>query len=358
MTSILPKRVLVMPKRISILGLVKFIAAVAIVYYHMVDLKTDHWGSLFLLVELFFFITGYFTYKHFIDRSSKSSINEKAKNAIDYTVQKIRPLLPYIVIAIILHGIAMAILALKGDMTRSGLLDAAIKSIMDVFLLGSQLNINNWALWFISAMVIALPIFCIACQYKQKYVHLIGFTLAAILFYFNTPNLDIINGPGAIIRAFIGLGVGAAIYIIDDLIISKKAIVKNYTKVMWSVVDIALFAGALLMMYPTRNSLNSRQCQSLAVLLMFLFMILLLSGRTLLSQISCKAMDFLEKISIVLFFIHQPIIQITALTYGPLDTVWLRVLMIVTCITISCILYVVVNGVQRLSSTRNNHVAK
>lgn len=345
-------------RRISVLGLVKFIAAVAIVYYHMIDLKTDHLGSLFLLVELFFFITGYFTYKHFIDGSSKSSIDEKAKNAINYTVQKIKPLLPYIIIAVLLHGVAMTILALKGGMVRSGLLDVVIKSIMDMLLLGSQLDINNWALWFISAMIMALPLFCIICQYKQKYVHLIGFMLAAILFYFNASNLDIINGPGAIIRSFIGLGAGAAIYIIDDLIKSKKAVVKNCAKVIWSVVNIALLTGSFLMMYPTRNSLNSRQCQSLAVLLIFLFMVLLLSGRTILSQISCKAMDFLEKISIVLFFINQPIIQITALTYGPLDTVWLRVLMIVTCITISCILYVVVNGVQRLSSTRNNHVAK
>lgn len=329
-------------QRISILGLVKFIAAVAIVYYHMVEITTDHWGSLFLLVELFFFITGYFTYKHFNKRKASQSLNNKAKEAITYTIRKIRPLAPYIVIAIILHSIVMSILALRGNTTKSSLLDVAIEAIMDVLLLGSQINVNGWALWFMSAMIIVLPLFCIICQYKQKYVHLIIFLLIAILFYFNIPSLDNIYGIWAIIRAFVGLCTGAAIYIIADQI-NVKQISSGIVGLLWSILDVALLAGAFLMMYPTRNSLNSRQCQSLAILLMALFLMLTMSKRTPLSSMSSEAMNYLEKASMVLFFTHQPIIQIVLFLYGPLNTIALRILMIVGCVVVSLLSYSLVS---------------
>lgn len=329
-------------RRISVLGLIKFIAAVAIVYYHTINNPLlEHWGLLFLLVELFFFITGYFTYKHFdeINSPNRLSLEEKSKRAIKYTFNKIKPLMPYIIIAIVLHFVAMALLALQGSAAKVRLLDIVIKSIMDVLFLGSQINVDNWALWFISAMVIAMPLFCIICQYRQKYVHVIGFLLAAILFYFNMPNLDIISGVGAIIRAFVGLATGGAVYIITDKISHDNHSKSKLAKVFLSVLNIGIFIFAFVAMYPTGNSLNSRQCQSLAVTLLGLFMILLMSMLTVLTDISSKSMNFLERISMVIFFIHQPIIQIVSL-WQPLNTLQLRGLMVASCIVISCVLYV------------------
>ena len=60
-------------KRQSIIDLVKFIAAVAIVYYHTLYGRTDlHFSMLYLLVELFFFITGYYTFSHFRKKRKQS----------------------------------------------------------------------------------------------------------------------------------------------------------------------------------------------------------------------------------------------------------------------------------------------
>lgn len=340
-------------RRISVLGLIKFIAAVAIVYYHTIDPWLNHWGSLFLLVELFFFITGYFTYKHFdeINSPNRLSLEEKSKRAIKYTFNKIKPLMPYIIIAIVLHFVAMALLALQGSAAKVGLLDIVIKSIMDILFLGSQINVDNWALWFISAMVIAMPLFCIICQYRQKYVHVIGFLLAAILFYFNTPNLDIISGVGAIIRAFVGLATGGAVYIIADKISHDNHSKSKLAKVFLSVLNIGIFILAFVAMYPTGNSLNSRHCQSLAIILLILFVILLMSKLTMLTDISSRVMNFLEKISMVLFFVHQPILQIVLL-WKPLNTLQFRGLMIASCIAISCGLYALISVFIRVLKKR------
>ena len=336
-------------RRISILGLIKFIAAVAIVYYHTIDPWLNHWGSLFLLVELFFFITGYFTYKHFSKNNAKdTSLEAKSKCAIKYTIDKVRPLAPYIIIAVILHFVAMIILAMRSHTIKSSILNAVIKSIMDIFLLGSQLDVNNWAFWFISAMVIALPPFCIICQLKQKWTQLVAFMLLGIIYYFNVLNLDVIYGISAVARAFIGLCMGGLICIIADIISNAKCTSNRYTKTVASIVLILLFIGSFLMMYPTRSSIVSRQCQSLAVFLLILFMILLMSGRTLLSDISNGVMDLLEKISMVIFFIHWPIIQIAAIPLGQLDIVKQRCILVVSSVIIACIVYVAVAIASRI----------
>lgn len=57
-------------KRISVLGLIKLLAAIAIVYFHA--RLDDHWEHLWLLVGLFFFITGYFTFKHFRKKENET----------------------------------------------------------------------------------------------------------------------------------------------------------------------------------------------------------------------------------------------------------------------------------------------
>ena len=81
-------------KRISVLGLIKFFTAIAIVYFH--TLPTDpstHWSHLWLLVELFFFITGYFTFKHFRKKENRGNTFafkfKGARNQIDEFVGKI-----------------------------------------------------------------------------------------------------------------------------------------------------------------------------------------------------------------------------------------------------------------------------
>ena len=154
--------------------------------------------------------------------------------------------------------------------------------------------------------------------------------------------MDVISGIGAITRAFTGLATGGAIYIITEKILAGNCKEGKFVKILLSILSIGAFMLSFAMMYPTRHSLNSRQCQSLVVIVFVLFMILLMSGSTALTNISSRTMNFLEKISMVLFFIHQPVIQIVLL-WQSLDTLQLRGLMVVSCIAISCVLYVLIS---------------
>ena len=91
-------------KRISVLGLIKFLAAIAIVYFHV--FPEGHWSHLWLLVEMFFFITGYFTFKHFRKKGNRGKTAEqKSKNAISYTAKKFLPLIPFVLTISFVRGL-------------------------------------------------------------------------------------------------------------------------------------------------------------------------------------------------------------------------------------------------------------
>ena len=107
--------------RISILGLVKFLAALAIVLYHTMPYD-GYWRQSYLLVEFFFFITGYFTFKHF-QKDQKAiqhdDIEAKSIKALKYTAKKFLAFLPFVIIAsIMIHAGPIYTFLTTGNITQ------------------------------------------------------------------------------------------------------------------------------------------------------------------------------------------------------------------------------------------------
>lgn len=182
-------------KRISVLGLIKFLAAIAIIYFHV--FPEGHWSHLWLLVEIFFFITGYFTFKHFRKKENRGKTAEqKSKNAISYTAKKFLPLIPFVLVAI---AIKYTALILRNDGTS---LPSILKILpLDILLLNSQTSELNWPLWYLSATLIVFPLFCYMCQTKQKHTLYIILFTSVIAYYFNFFN-GATDYLGCLIRAF------------------------------------------------------------------------------------------------------------------------------------------------------------
>lgn len=119
--------------RYSYLGLLKFLASMGIVIVHTLD-QNANWGKLWYLVEFYFFITGFFTYRHFQQRripGKKTSIELKAKRAFAYSHKKFSYIFPYIIIGTFLKGITSAI-ASQGDGLKA-MLFAFRSAPFDVF---------------------------------------------------------------------------------------------------------------------------------------------------------------------------------------------------------------------------------
>lgn len=298
--------------RASALGLVKFIAAVAIVYFHTLLGRPEHFSTLYLLVELFFFITGYYTFKHFQNSTvgvGVDDIDTKAKKALRYATKKIASLLPYILIAVTVHYVILLIPAI--DSGWRAVFDALKGLPFDLLLLNTQAGIANWPMWFLSAMMIVMPVFCLLCQSKNRYFLFIFSSLACLIYYFNFFRWPYDQGVfyiAPLIRAFMGMLMGVNIYVVSSQLKKIKSTKAN--SVVLQICEIGALVLSFVFMYSRDNSTNASIFRSLTFLSFFIYLCLFMSRQTIASKVSSPTMDFLEKISIIIFMIHIPVLNL------------------------------------------------
>ena len=144
------------------------------------------------------------------------TLEQQSKNAISYTVKKFLPLIPFVIVAIVIKYIA---LLLRND----GATFSSIMKILplDILLLNSQTAELNWPLWYLSAMLIVFPLFCLMCQTKRKNTLYIVLFTSTIVYYFNFFN-GAISYLGCLIRAFFGMSAGVLVYALS--VTSKRTI--------------------------------------------------------------------------------------------------------------------------------------
>ena len=331
-------------KKISYLGLLKFIGVCAIMYYH--TLPSEHsFSSLYLFVEFFFIITGYMTFKHFQSDGQAlcgNGIEEKSQNAIRYTLKKFIGMIPYVVIALIMmYGLELIKAIAAGGEAVADLL----KSMpADILLLNSQTGASEWPIWFLSAMIIAFPVFTLVCQIKHTKTLYIFAATFSVVYYFSFFNADIFFWK-AILRAFAGMVLGIVCYGLAEKIGSLN--VSKGGAVWLQILQTVVFLLAVFSMYPARTSENAGFFMKETVLLFFIHLTLLLSGKTPTHNISCRVFDFLEKISMILFLVHIPWMMIwnefpIGISYYPK-----RALELLSCIAVSIILYLIVEKIRK-----------
>lgn len=338
--------------RASVLGLTKFIAALGIVYLHTLNGSHGHWSLLFLFVEFFFFITGYYTYKHFqqtIKDESDVTAEIRAKRALEYTLNKVKGLLPYIAVALIIRYITVFYSVHVG---QTSLIDALVNLPFEIALLNSQTGWFSWPLWFVSAMVIALPLFCYISQSKNKHLTFMLSLLLCIIYYFNLVGVIGLSSTGysAIVRAFVGMTTGVVIYGLAHQLGKLK--LSTPKRMLVQLVEMFSFFMSIVFMYPSVDSSNAPIYRNLVCMSFILFLTIFMSGQTIMSKVSCKAMDFVEKMSMVLFMIHFPIMSL--IDYLPIKfNYWDRIITtMLVSVSASAIIYCVVEYIKIVKSQR------
>ena len=294
-------------KRVSALGLIKFLAAIAIVYYHIFPSSNDHWSQLYILVELFFIISGYFTFLHFQkDKNAirEDSLERKAKNALIYTWKKYINFLPYIIFATIFCYAPIAFQSIRNNNLYSAL-DTIKYAISDIFLLGGQIGESkNFAIWFLSAMIIVFPLFCIICQTKHKNAILVAILPMSLIYYLNFYNSYCCLGAGSLARAFFGLMLGLIVYITSSKIKGIQTSKKTNAKLQ--ILETVFFIVSIILLYPSKSSQNIHYIVIFTLISFLSYLSILLSGKTSVCKISNRLFDFLEKISLIIYLIHIP----------------------------------------------------
>ena len=296
-------------KRVSILGLMKFLCSIIIMHYHFYATGTNHhFGSGSILVEFFFMITGYFTYSHFckIKRMPKS-YDVKAKNGIIYTFLKLKNLYLYIVIGIILGAGASMI----GAKSISDIFVSIRSVLAELFLLTPlfdyQQTAVNGVTWFLASLAIMLPLFVMVIQTKARNVLMIAFTILSLaLLSFRLNGTSFFCGIG---RCAMCLMFGALIYELARKLEACK-LSKSKTVIL-SIVELLLIVGQFAAIFFSKStSLSADKMVNYVsiVLIFFLNLTILLSGKTFFSNMHIRLFDYLEKISMVIYLLHVPFV--------------------------------------------------
>ena len=101
---------------------------------------------------------------------------------------------------------------------------------------------------------------------------------------------------------------GVNIYVVSSQLKKIKSTKAN--GVVLQICEIGALALSFVFMYSRDNSTNASIFRSLTFLSFFIYLCLFMSRQTIASKVSSPTMDFLEKISIIIFMIHIPVLNL------------------------------------------------
>lgn len=279
----------------------RFLAAMLIMTHHMYQLGVEEYPfkEAWIYVELFLLITGFYTARHYDGHSA----GNPSKDAFQYTIRKFLPLFPYACISSVcgwilrgLHG-----LLCEGWIWKKFVINFLGDFPFDILLLISSYGYPVITpLWYLSAMLIVFPLFCLFVQIKNRYTKLLSAILLTLLFY----GWNGVSGertyPLDMLRVMAGMLLGVVIY---EFSVVFKAHILRVPKKLLTVVEALAFAFPFfccLNNYVSRGFTNTR----VYLLCYCIFLLLCLPGFTYSAGIKGKLFDYLGRLSMPIFIFH------------------------------------------------------
>lgn len=339
--------------RIDFIDLLRFVFIFIVAAFHFVLIfkhdQNSHLRSAYMLVEFFFMLTGYLTARHFAKKRPKNS-EEVAKNALSYTFSKFSSYLPYIIIALV-FGLLWVLLSRRFNFVT---LIADISKVPVELLLNSvfinEANIHVGPLWFLSAMFIVFPVFCMIAQIKKHRAFRNIFCLLFVLIFLGFGEFSVASIFG-VFRAFSGLLMGLLMY---DFIDSTRK--KNLSRVSLFLIYLSIVASFsyIITIFVQRGDIAGMYPQIAYCLILAQFIILasIVSERTVFSNIKCKLFSLLGKISLPMFLVHESIAKILYRLDLGLNYQLSFLLYIAIVIIVSSLSYIVVNSLKKSPESR------
>lgn len=125
--------------------------------------KTLFFGA-YIFVEYFFMISGYFTAKHFSKPNIKDSI-------LKFMVNKYKKIFPYVIICVFLEYLFLMTDFFKMGVINYNLLPSAFYETLLLKNFGLTFEVHYGVLWYLSAMLIALPVLCWLNEHANSFFH-------------------------------------------------------------------------------------------------------------------------------------------------------------------------------------------
>ena len=293
--------------RIDIVDFWRFFAAIMIILCH-VNLFGGHRFLLYLFVDFFFMLTGYFIFRHFQKpQFINQDANQKAKDALKYTWNRFLKLLPYTIPIVIVCFIAVHGSHCLHHHTFKDILYYIESITAEASLLPNNImpmSRTIGPIWYLSVMIFAMPAVCYIAQTKR--LNLIAVLTIPLFWYFLNDSYYFtagdVNASLQLLRGFISMFLGGLVFYVTTLTNdAKKSSTK--TRVIVTITEILCYITATLI------GSFSTQPVSMILVLLFIGLCATLSGLSYTAEIKCRFFTFLGAISLPLFMWHYGIIR-------------------------------------------------
>ncbi len=287
-------------KRNGMVDIYRLIFILLIMTHHLYI--SGPFESAWIYVEFFFILTGYYTMKHYAGRE-EASFEDRAHEAIAYTLRKFKRIMPYVVIAVLLeYGCDYIVDYLEtGSLGKRYMLFMMENMIYEVTLLSSSgLAWTNLSpIWYLSAMFLVFPLFTLMLSCKKMHKWYLGYLswVLAVLYYGYVGVIGKRDWPHDLLRAFVCLWLGVFVYGLSEVI-------QKHRRGKWFTLAVTLLeAGcfALTIFCTGYNTQNNK-------LIVFAFVI---GTAALVSRCSytakLKGSRIIGELSMVLFLMHCPV---------------------------------------------------
>ena len=252
-----------------------------------------------IMVDFFFYLTGYLTYRHFDlerDKYVNASAEDKSKEALFYSLNKFKGFMPLVFIVVVAQYI-MTYMVFRGDL--SGFREKlSIFNEMpnEILLLKSSYGSTLVGpLWYLSSMFIVLPILCLFIKFLDRYAFLIIGGMTSLLYLGKCGIDDYFYYPNCLPRAFWGMVIGASIYLIGDIWMNK--LYEKINIVLLAGIEILLMVLSVVLCRDGWDYINYIHLWSI-ILIVSIGMSPRLSG------IGSSVTTFLGKMSLPIFLMH------------------------------------------------------
>ena len=295
----------------SYIELLRIIFAIIVVLHHTFQsYQIDglfYWGG-YIAVEFFFVITGYMTVAHIEKASDRSDVE---CFALSYSWSKIRPLIGLVALSLVIDGIINYQVYLSSEESLFNYLYGSFASMMCISMTGITNMLVNSPLWYLSVIIITLPLFIIFTMRFRKFFKYYGYIFLPLLIhgYLLHYNGSIAYGWASLntpidpylLRGFGDILLGGFVYDFSVYLRSNK---KLNSKLL-AILELTLLCFALYLINRIYNS-YAMEC---AVLMIVVSLSISFSGKTLTNLFKNSFVNNLGRMSFGIYCLHFPILS-------------------------------------------------
>lgn len=215
-------------KRNADIDIIKFFSACMIMLCHITlffekEPNLVPFSSATIFNMIFFMVTGYYTGKHFLNVNN-SLTNNPSKESLMYVLRKLKPILKYSTVCVIILYIYKMITVTETaePIGIQFFLNNIEQALYDGLYMRSigYIETDYGTLWYVSALLFVLPVICLLLQcakLKKIYVYIFSWILPLVYFgYVRFQGIS--DPPHRMLYAFSALSLGVFLVVLTERI--------------------------------------------------------------------------------------------------------------------------------------------